>query len=61
MFHSRAVTGGADLDDLTTRVLPFLADAAAGCRYLTAEWHSMLAGDAYQHLDPELIRTSHRM
>ena len=58
---TRAVTGGADLDDLSTRVLPSLEDATAGWRDLTAEWHSMLAGDAYQHLDPELIRASHRI
>ena len=61
VFHSRAVTGGADLDDFSTRVLPPLEDATAGWRDLTAEWHSMLAGDAYQHLDPELIRASHRI
>ena len=36
-------------------------DATAGWHDLTAEWHSMLAGDAYQHLDPELIRASHRI
>ena len=61
VFQSRAVTGSADLDDLSTRVLPPLADATAGWRDLTTEWHSMLTGDAYQHLDPELIRASHRI
>ncbi len=61
VFQSTAVTGGVDLDDLSTRVLPPLADATAGWRDLTAEWHSMLTGDAYQHLDPELIRASHRI
>jgi hypothetical protein len=61
VFHSRAVTGGADLDDLSKRVLPPLEDATAGWLDLTAEWHFMLAGDAYQHLDPKLLRASHRI